>query len=99
MIRGTTPTLTFTLPFSTSTIKSMMLTFSQSGREVFTLTQNDCVLEDTSCEVHLTQKQTLKFSTASMVEIQIRVLTNDGNALASNIITTSASRILKDGEI
>ena len=99
MIRGTTPTLTFTLPFSTSTIRSLMLTFSQSGKEVFTLEKEDCTLDDTSVIVHLTQEQTLKFLTTALVEIQMRVLTTDNQAIASEIITCSIDKVLKDGEL
>jgi hypothetical protein len=99
MIRGTTPTLTFTLPFSTSIIDTFMLTFTQSGNEIFTLTEKDCELEEELVVVKLNQSQTLKFTNTSFVEIQMRVLTLDGVAIASNIIKCSVDKILKDGEI
>ena len=49
--------------------------------------------------LHLTQEETLKLKANSIAEIQIRVRTNSGEALASNIIQVSTERILKDGEI
>lgn len=99
MIRGTTPTLTFTLPFQTEIIRSLMLTFNQCDREVFTLTKEDCILQDNTVVVNLEQSHTLKFVNNAMVEIQMRILTTDGSAIASEIVKTTVGRILKDGEI
>lgn len=99
MIRGTTPTLTFTLPFNTSIIDVLYITFSQKDQEVFTLEKSDCILSDNVITAKLTQNQTLAFNHNSLVEIQIRVLTNDGDSLASDTIRTGVEKILKDGEI
>ena len=49
--------------------------------------------------LRLTQQGTLKLNAFMPVAIQIRMRTNDGNAVASNIITTSVGQILKDGVI
>lgn len=99
MIRGTTPTLTFTLPFQTDIIRSLMLTFYQCNREVFTLTKEDCVLEENTVTVNLDQAHTLMFVNNAFVEIQMRILTTDDAAIASEIVKTTVDRILKDGEI
>ena len=99
MVRGTTPTLTFTLPFNTSIIKSVYVTFSQKDQEVFTVETNNCTLSDNQLIIELTQSQTLAFTQNAVVEIQLRVLTNEDDALASNIIRTSVEKILRDGEI
>lgn len=99
MIRGSTPTLTFTLPFDGGIIASLYITFAQRGKEVLTLTEKDCALEGMTITTKLSQAQTLKFDHSCPLEIQMRILTTDGNALASNIIPCSVERILKDGEI
>lgn len=102
MIRGTTPTLTFTLPFDVNEALKLWLTFSQKHEEVFTLEKEDLNIEENVITCRLTQQQTLSLKCNTPVEIQIRVaFTNESfdDALASEIITTSMQRILKDGEI
>lgn len=51
--------------------------------------------------VRLPQEETLKLIAQRNLraEIQLRVLTRDGEALASNIETVDVGRILKDGVI
>lgn len=99
MIRGTTPTLTFTIPFSSELIQSLYITFVQNDREVLTLTEKDCHFDGTAGTVKLTQAQTLRFNHSQYAEVQARILTKDGTALASNICCCTINRILKDGEI
>jgi hypothetical protein len=97
-MRGTTPHLTFTLPFDTSLINVLWITFSQNNVEVFTIEKSDCQLKDDVISVKLKQKQTLMLNNEMPLEIQLRI--NDGNdALTSDIIKTTVGRILKDGEI
>lgn len=99
MIRGTTPTLTFNLPFDASNIKTAWVTFSQFNVEVFTLENEELAMDGLTISAKLTQEQTLSLSKNDDVEIQLRILTNSGDAIASNIMKTSVSNILKDGEI
>lgn len=99
MIRGTTPKLVFNLPFDVSDIKTVWVTFSQYNREVFTIETENLTMDGMKVSVELTQAQTLELSQNDSVEIQLRILTNNGDALASNIMKTSAGKILKDGEI
>lgn len=98
MIRGTTPTLEFTLPFSKEDVEALYITFCQCGRIVLEKTLSECAMEGEVLKVQLTQADTLAFSCRA-VNIQIRVKMNDGAVLASEIITTNVDRILKDGEI
>jgi hypothetical protein len=99
MIRGTTPQLVFNLPFDVSSIKTVWVTFSQYNREVFTIETENLTMDGMTVSVELTQAQTLELSQNDSVEIQLRILTNNGDALASNIMKASAGKILKDGEI
>ena len=105
MIRGTTPQIDFHLPFDTSSIKTVWVTFSQYDEELFTVSTENLTMSGSKIIVKLTQAQTLLLKPEKLlrgsndIEIQLRILTNTGDALASNIMRTSAGRILKDGEI
>lgn len=99
MIRGTTPTLEFVLPFDTSILVNAYVTFEQNGELVLEKTLEDCVCQENMISVKLTQEETLKLTSGSITEIQIRAKTADGDALASNIIRESTGRILKEGVI
>lgn len=99
MIRGTTPNLEFTLPFDTDIIKELYITFAQNSTVVIEKTIEDCACNGDCLSLKFTQKDTLSLKHGVVVEIQIRLKTVNGEALASDIIKTSVSRILKDGEI
>lgn len=99
MIRGTTPTIIYLLPFDVDVIDKIWLTFSQNQNEVLTLENDDLTISGTSISAYLTQAQTLEFDTHSSVAMQLRILTKEGNAIASNIMYTDVGAILRDGEI
>lgn len=98
MIRGTTPTLEFVLPFETSLLAEAYVTLSQSDGVVLDKPLSECTLDGNKMTVKLTQEDTLKLKTG-LVEVQIRAKTIDGDVIASDIILTSAQKILKDGVI
>ena len=99
MIRGTTPKLEFTIPFDTGQLAEAYITISQKGSIVIDKPRSEIICDGNVMSLHLTQEETLKLKANSIAEIQIRVRTNSGEALASNIIQVSTERILKDGEI
>lgn len=96
MIRGTTPTHTFNLPFDTALIDKIKITYAQNGVVVLTKEKADCKFDGNAATVKLTQEDTLKFD-ASRVQIQIRVLTMGGDALASDIVTKTCGEVLEEG--
>lgn len=97
MIRGTTPTLTFTLPIQADTITLLNIAFSQRRRIVFEKSLDDVETYDNTIKVTLSEAETLKLmSDGSDVEIQLRVGVWDVR-LASEIFRVSVDRILKDG--
>lgn len=98
MIRGTTPTLEFVLPFDTNLLAEAYVTLAQIGDVVLDKPLSECTLDGDKMTVKLTQEDTLKLKTGQ-VEIQIRAKTIDGDVIASDIILTSAQKILKDGVI
>lgn len=96
---GTTPTHTFELeevPFDLTTSKRIRLIYSQNNKVLFVKEKDDLTISETVIEHKLTQEETLAFDTRYFVEIQIRVLTEGNDALASDIITTTVGRLLED---
>lgn len=99
MIRGTTPTLEFLLPFDTSEIAEAFVTLSQNGVVILDKALNDCKCQERKISVRLTQEDTLKLSCDCKTDIQVRIRSKAGDALASDITRVSTDRILKDGVI
>ena len=107
MTRGTTPTHTFTLPdnLKTATISALYITYAQHGETVLEKTLADVTNNDGVLTCALTQADTLAFDVKNQVcnrdkvNIQVRIKTSDGVAMASDIMAIPISDILKDGEI
>lgn len=85
MIRGTTPTYTLTMPLDTSLVKTARVIFSQRDTTKVIKTDGQITMEGSELKMKLTQEETLAFHCDAPVDIQLRVLTNDGAALASGI--------------
>ncbi len=98
MIRGTTPVHIFTLPFDTGEIKSIRVIYSQRSAVRLKKENPDVTLSGAKATVKLSQEDTLGFNAELPVDIQIRILTNSGDALASNIISVPCRKIL-DNEV
>lgn len=102
MIRGTTPTLLFTLPFEVDKIQICYIAFAQNNKIILEKTSNDNDIEfenTDTLKVKLTQDETLLFEEDVIVEIQLRIKTVSNDVLASNIIKEKVEKILKDGVI
>ena len=99
MIRGTTPTLEFVLPFDTDQLAEAFVTLSQNGGVVIDKALTECNCNRNELSVRLTQDETLKLKCDCVTEIQIRAKTLEDDAIASNIIRVNTGRILKDGVI
>ena len=99
MIRGTTRTVSFTLPFEADRLAEAWITLSQQGKVVLNKELRDCTREGKTISVLLTQDETLLLQEGSSTEIQLRVRTVEGNAMASRIPSVATGRILKDGVI
>jgi hypothetical protein len=90
MFRATTPTHIFALPFNTGQIKEIRITYQQNGENVLQKTEADCTMTENEIKVVLSQEETLLFAprnaeTDNRISIQLRVLTNSGQVMASNI--------------
>lgn len=99
MRRGTTPTLTFNLPFNVEEIRYCEIYFSQNDNLVIEKTMEDCVLEDNKLRVTLSQADTLLFDEDEKAEVQIRFVFTNGTVDATEVIKDKVKKILKDGEI
>lgn len=101
IVRGTTPTHIFEVDRDLSFASVMFITYRQNGRNVVEKSLSDILVESDKLTVELTQEDTLQFkgNDNDIVEIQIRVGFDDGSRIASDIITTTVGRILKEGEI
>lgn len=98
MKRATTPTHIFTLPFSYSeTVSKCLITYKQNDEIVLTKTEKDIQVEnDKDIVVKLTQEETISFKPNTLVKMEIRVLTKNGDALASNIMQKAVEDVLND---
>jgi len=100
MLRGTTPTVTLTLPeevdLSTATVAYM--SFGQNGVDKFDIAINNLVLSGNTASATLTQAQTLQLEAGRMTEIQLRWLA-DGLAYGTKIVLVPTDPIIKDGVI
>ena len=99
MVRGTTPTLEFTLPFSTDILAEAYVTLSQNKKVVVDKPLVELERNGNKLSVKLTQAETLLLDSERKTEIQVRVRTLENEALASDIITVNTDRVLKDGVI
>lgn len=102
MIRGTTPTLQFNLPFATSIIKAVEITIKYVDglkKILVTKTLEDCELGETSVTTMLTQEETLQLPAPATALVQLRVLTNDDKSLATEPYSIKVKKLLAEGVI
>ena len=104
MIRGSTQNLVFNIGINTEEVSQLWLTFSHSNRlnaEIFNKTKDDVLLSGTTITVPLSQEETLLLNEFNIKEksvyIQLRVLLDDGQALASSIVEITVEHLLKAG--
>lgn len=106
IVRGTTTTQSFIVQLDLDTISKVYITYVQNGRTIIEKTENDLIFNNIDKEiiVTLSQEDTLSFFPYSnvgsdLILIQLRILTNDGNAYASSIIKERLTDVLKNGII
>lgn len=96
MRRLTTPTHRFTLQMGVETIDKIQITYAQGGVIVLQKSGENITMDGKSAVIRLTQEETKKFTADKEVEIQVRVLTIAGDALASEIIKVDVKRVLDE---
>ena len=96
MTRGTTPTLTFQLPFDADRLTKLSIAFSQDGDVVLEKDLDDVTASKQEITLVLSEEDTLLLSSESSLYIQLRCGLGD-DRMASDIIKTSVGAILKEG--
>lgn len=103
MTRGTTPTISFNLPFDVSNLAVYYITVSQifgrSKKQVLDFDAEDCSSSGRRIEVELSQEDTLALTEENPVLVQLRARSTEGKAYASKEFRTTVDGILKDGVI
>lgn len=101
MIRGTTPDYILTVKGEDLTDKAVYVTFEQSGRRL-TMTGNelgiDCDGTDSAIAIRLSQQQTLSLRDGA-AKVQVRFISEDGTAKATEIKEVTVRRVLLEGVI
>lgn len=98
MRQGTTPKHTFTLPFETNLVEKVRVVYAQKDVVKIVKTEADAEMAGNTISVKLTQEDTFKLNNNLKTYVQVRVVTHDGNAFASDIITLPVD-ICLDGEV
>lgn len=94
MIIGTTPTHYFDIGFDTEIVKKLRLTYAQDDFEIVEKDETQCTYDGTVISTELSQEDTLAFEVGKDIEIQLRILTEQGAVITSNICTIKADKSL-----
>lgn len=95
MIRGTTPTITFTADKDFSQFDKIEVTFAQHKKPIFTKKKEDCVINGKELAVKLTEAETLLFNCKS-TPIQMQIVCGFGaERIATDIMETPIESLLK----
>jgi len=95
MLRFTTPTHYFPIiGISGDMLSKIRISYAQSGQLILTKTESDCTIDGNEISVKLTQAETARFKARIDVKIQLRVLTTDGTALASEEFSVPVEDVL-----
>ena len=108
MIRATTPKHIFTFDVDPEeTFSEILITYAQNGKIVLEKHKSDLMFETCDCFggklvyrafVKLTQEETKLFTAnpKGVVSVQVRALTEDGDAIASDVDQISVQNVLND---
>ena len=98
IVRGTTPTHTFTLPVDASQVACARFVYKQEGEVKIKKEGADVKLEGFKASTTLTQADTLKLKAGPMVSINLRGKTVGGQALATENPVRQLCVCCGDGE-
>lgn len=94
MRQGTNWPHGFTLPFDTSSVKEVLVSYAQDDVEVFKKITEDCTMEGNHIGIEITQKESFKLSPRKNLQVQLRLLTVDGEPLITKIFTVPVEKAL-----
>ena len=106
IIRGTTQTHVIRIPFKSSDITALYVTYDQIKGGRIEKSLSDITFDDSLglAKVHFSQNDTLSFKpyttlNSDIVEIQVRVLLSNGKAYGTDKIKERIMDVLKEGVI
>lgn len=85
MIRGSTPTHTFTLPFGTESITKAKIMYAQNDKIILIKDISECEITENAFKVTLTQEETYLFNCNYYVQIQLIIGFESGEIAPSEI--------------
>lgn len=83
LIRGTTPSHEFELPYPAELIKDVRITYGQNDKAIITKNKSECSINNNTFKAVLSQEETLLFVPKKNANIEIRVLMLDGRVIRS----------------
>ena len=83
---GTTPTFEFEIPLEAKVVTRAKITFRQN-RTIIVEKKDECVIGEKKISVDLTQEETFLFDPRYKADVQLRVVTPEGEVLATDVHT------------
>ena len=96
IIRGTTPTHTFTLPIDSDQCVKVRIIYAQDNVVLIKIDGDRVAYSGDTVSCKLTQEETQALDCMKLCDVQVRVLTVAGDAMASEIIRVKVGRCLDD---
>ena len=98
MWQGTTPTIEIQTDIDLTPMALVQLTIEDKKKNRLTINQEGLTISEDTVTFQLSQKESLSLS-PGRVRLQLRVKTNDGDVLASNIMLGDLQYPVYEGEL
>ena len=98
MWQGTTPTIEIKTDINLTPMAQVQLTIEDRKGNRLTINQEELTISEDTVTFQLSQKESLLLS-PGRVRLQLRVKTNDGDVLASNIMLGDLQYPVYEGEL
>ena len=98
MWQGTTPTIEIKTDINLTPMAQVQLTIEDKKGNRLTIDQEELTISEDAVTFQLSQKESLSLS-PGRVRLQLRVKTNDGDVLASNIMHGDLQYPVYEGEL
>lgn len=98
MWQGTTPTIEIKTDIDLTPMAQVQLTIEDRKGNRLTINQEELTISEDTVTFQISQKESLSLS-PGRVRLQLRVKTNDGDVLASNIMLGDLQYPIYEGEL
>jgi hypothetical protein len=99
VIRGSTPTHTFTAPCNGENIAKVNILYAQDDVFLFKKKTSDCNIQGSTISVKLTREESLLFNHRKPAQVQAVIQLTTGDILESLVETIGVDKLLDDGVI